>query len=73
MKRNKSLIDKELTPKAHRCVVGACPAIFKSTRKSYFIVGKIVAEEDIEDEIKKRIGEGEVLIEIPTDIIDKME
>lgn len=62
---------QERTPKEMACIgVLACPAVFEHDT-SYLIIGKVV--NPLEYGIEKRIGEDEVLIEVPTKLIDLME
>ena len=61
-------ITRELTPKANRCGIGACPAIFETNQNSYAIIGKKISAKNLG--VSKRIGKNEVLIEIPKNILD---
>ena len=61
----------EITPKELRCFIGACPSAYEGTRERneiYLIVGRQVNPADAG--LEKRVGEGEVLIEIPRELID---
>ena len=83
---------QEITPKANRCsvfacpaiygaikslsencVVGTCPEIYESEEKEniYLIVGKQI--DPTGAGLEKKVGEGEVLIEVPKEIIDNKE
>lgn len=54
----------------HRCgsVVTGCPAIFKSEKQTYIIIGKIV-DQNILDELGNRVSTDETAIEIPVALI----
>ena len=62
-------ISKEVTPKDMMCGVGACPAIFKTNKGTYAIVGKTLNAEKLG--IANRIGKNEVLIEVPMKLLAK--
>ena len=58
------------TPKPLQCIVRACPAIYEATKESspiYLIVGKRINAE--EAGLAHRVGEGEVLIEVPKGLL----
>ena len=60
----------ELTPEALRCGIGAiCPAIFKTDRGTYVLVGNAI-DEKTSDDLARRIGAGECAIEIPAALLD---
>jgi len=61
-------ITKDLTPKIEMCAVAACPAIFKTNKGSYALIGKRLNAKDLK--VDKRVGKDEVLIEVPKKIID---
>ena len=73
---------RESTPDEMMCIgfVG-CPAIYGGLEKSddatrkenevYLIIGKVV--NPIEAGLENKIGEGEALIAVPRDLIDKMQ
>ncbi len=62
-------ITKERTPKEMLCGIGACPAIFETSRGSYAIIGKTLNAKALG--ISKRVGKDEILIEVPRALIDK--
>ena len=66
---------RESTPEAMMCSgFGPYPFTHEAIRegkKVYLIIGKIV--NPIEAELEKKVGEGEALIEVPRDLIDKMK
>ena len=70
---------KEITPKSHYCGVGVCPAIYSPEQKSevYLIIGKLIPKDSLKDvklgDLEKKIGEDEVLIEVPRGLIDDLE
>ena len=59
---------EELTPEPLQCGVGACPAIFKTNRETYALIGKKLDPKEMK--VDKRVGKDEVLIEIPKELID---
>ena len=61
-------ITKELTPKGMGCIVGACPAIFETSKGSYALIGKKLNAKALG--ISHRVGKDELLIEIPRGLID---
>jgi hypothetical protein len=61
-------------PQETTCGIGACPTIQKSKTQSYLIIGRQLSTQEIEKtNLAKKIGKGEVLIEVPKDLIDKMK
>ncbi len=50
------------------CAACACPAIFKTNKGSYALIGKKLNAKDLK--VDKRVGKDEVLIEVPKKIID---
>ena len=56
---------KEITPKEGRCVGIGCPSVFKTDRKTLIIVGSIPANGDLPRNVRKKMGKGEVAVEIP--------
>lgn len=61
----------ELTPARHRCygVSSTCPAVFKSEKRTYVIVGKVI-DVSSHEELRGRIGDNEAAVEIPADLIE---
>lgn len=64
-------IVRDLTPDTHRCGIGACPAVFETDRGTIVLVGKVLSDTD-RAQLAERIGEGEVAIEIPRDLIQNV-
>ncbi|MCK5624897.1 hypothetical protein KAI04_03580 [Candidatus Pacearchaeota archaeon] len=70
---------KEITPSNNHCVIGACPSIFESKKDKdvYLIIGKLLPKESLNNvglgDLEKKIGEDEVLIEVPRTLIDNKE
>ena len=56
---------KEITPKEGRCGVGPCPAVFKTDRKTFIVIGAVPANDDLPSNIRKKMGKGETAVEIP--------
>ena len=61
---------KELTPKEMKCTVVTCPGIYGS-KGNYLIIGTKVNPADFG--LEKKVGENEVLVQVPKKLIDKME
>ena len=70
-KQNKTKV-LNVTPERHRCLMTACPTIFKTEDGKYIIVGRILSAEELIEEVKKKVGEGEIAIEIPASLIDEL-
>jgi len=62
---------EELTPKDSKCLTCACPSIYEGAEKKYLIIGKKANPSDFG--LEKKVGEGEILISVPKEIIDNME
>jgi len=60
---------KNKTPTENACAVAACAAIYEDKSGKYLIVGKI---EDAKNysKLEGKVGEGEILISVPKEIID---
>jgi hypothetical protein len=54
----------ELTPSNKRCMIGACPAIFKNDRGQLVVIGRLLSMNETESALSGRIGPDEVAIEI---------
>ena len=79
---------KEITPDEFRCGVGMCPAVYELAKldcgvgscptlyedenhQNYLIIGKKAAPKMFG--LEGKIGNDEVLISIPKDLVDKMK
>ncbi len=66
---------RSITPKEMNCLLVQCPGIYETSKEGkenvYLIVGKVVNPKDAG--LEKKVGKGEVLIEVPKDLIDKRE
>jgi len=65
---------RDLTPRELSCGVGGCPSIYGAERKNvavYLIVGKVI--DPASAGLEKKVGDGEVLIEVPRALIDNKE
>lgn len=60
----------EITPKEMKCLVGACSRIYKD-KGNYLIICKKVDPKKVG--LEKKVGEGEILIEVPKKLIDEKE
>ena len=65
---------KDITPGNMACVIGSCPAIYEATKtgeESYLIIGRVVSPREAGLEVK--VGEGEILIEIPRELFANLK
>ncbi len=53
------------------CVVGACPALFKSNRKTYVVVGSRLSVKEAKAVLAGKVAKHETVVEIPLDILKK--
>ena len=60
---------KEVTPAEARCGVGPCPAVFKTDRGTFIIVGSTLANDGLPLAVRRKIGEGEVAVEVPEQVL----
>ncbi|MDA3836373.1 MAG: hypothetical protein PF542_02010 [Nanoarchaeota archaeon] len=69
---------KDITPISNRCGIGVCPAIYESEKKKnvYLVIGKLLPKKSLNNiglgYLEKKIGEDEVLIEVPRTLIDNL-
>ena len=66
------MIVVEKTPPEFYCIAGTCPSLFETNRGTYIIVGKKVNLKEITQEIKNKIGVGEIGIEVPKALITEL-
>ncbi len=66
------MIVVEKTPAKLFCAVYACPSVFETNRGTYIIVGKNLNRSEITQEIKNKIGEGEIAVEVPKGLLDEL-
>lgn len=57
----------EITPKQFSCQAGGCPAIFKTDRGTYLIIGTKL--DSAASQLSHRIGPNEVVIEVPIELM----
>jgi len=62
---------REITQKkVLQCVAGlGCPSIFETDRKTLIIVGSVPANNDLPANIRRKMGKGEMAVEIPTMVL----
>jgi len=58
----------EITPEDMRCGIAACSGIYEE-KGNYLIIGTKVSPKDFG--LEKKVGEGEILIEVPKKLIDE--
>ena len=71
MNKNKKFKATEITHMSMRSLIGACPAVFKTNRDSFVIVGNIL-DKEVYEEVGFKIGKGETAIEVQKDLITKL-
>lgn len=59
---------RDRTPKPLACIVGGCPAVFETQRGTFVLIGRCLSEEERAG-IQGRIGEGEMAIEVPRELL----
>lgn len=59
----------EKTPKTLQCIVGTCPAIFKTDRNTYIVIGKRVSDKRISQRLIDRVGQDEIIVEFPKQLL----
>ncbi len=60
---------KEITPLESRCGVGPCPAVFQTDRNTVVVIGTVLAGNETPENIRRKLGRGEVAIEIPEKVL----
>ena len=60
---------KEITPVSARCGVGPCPSIFQTDRGTFLVIGSIPAVNELPRNVRKKLGKGEVAIEVPQNVL----
>lgn len=68
IKGNKVIV-KEITPKSMICALGVCPAIFETNNDTFILVGRKIDSGEGIDPVNKKVGEGEIAIEIPKKLL----
>ena len=67
----KELKVNDITPTSLFCIVGSCPAIFKTNNDTFIIIGKQLNKTESKP-IQHKIGQNETAIEIPKELITKL-
>ena len=70
--RKNKLTIVEKTPAEFHCVIGTCPSVFETDRGTYIIVGKKLNLKEVTQEVKNKIGDGEIAVEIPKGLLDEL-
>ena len=63
----------EITPKRFLCIAAACPSVFETEKRTFLIIGKKLNKDNIPDEVKRKIGSDEMVIEVPKNLITDLE
>ena len=63
----------EITPKRFHCIAAACPSVFETEKGTFLIIGKELDNENIPDEVRKKIGNNEMVIEVPKNLITNLD
>ena len=69
-KRN-TMKAKNITSRKNYCGIGACPSVFETDRETIIIVGSIPANNDLPQSIRRKMGRGEVAVEVPKGLLEK--
>ena len=64
---------KEITPIQFMCILTACPSIFEAEKGTFLIIGKKLDNENIPDEVKRKIGSDEMVIEVPKNLLTDLD
>ena len=62
----------EKTPKSMSCILGSCPAVFETDRKTYIVIGKQLKPDQIAKFLENRVGNGETAIEFPKQLLSEI-
>ena len=52
------------------CGAGPCPSAHKTSRGTYFIVGRQLSPDEVSELLPVHIGEGEAAVEIPQALVE---
>ena len=63
----------EITPNKFHCIAAACPSVFETDSGKLLIIGKKLGKESIPDDVKKKIGSDEMVIEVPKNLITDLD
>lgn len=69
--KNKTKITN-VTPVSLNCMGVACPSIFNTDNGKYIIIGKKLEDKDLSQAVKDKIGDGEIAIEIPQELLGEL-
>jgi hypothetical protein len=62
----------EITPASKRCIVGACPAVFKNEQGQLIVIGRMLTADEANSSLGGRIGDGEIAIEISPEFFSNL-
>ena len=72
-KKNRSnLKTVEITPQSFRCALISCPSVFETDSGNYIIVGKKLNLKEVSQEVKNKIGDDEIAVEVPKGLLDEL-
>lgn len=60
----------DITPEGWNCLLGSCPAVFRTDSGSYVLIAR-TATPETRSMLANRVGEGEVVVEFPADLLEK--
>ena len=63
----------EKTPDKLYCLIGTCPSVFETDEGTFLIIGKKLNIKNIPEEVKRKIGSDEMIIEIPKNLITELD
>ena len=56
-----------------QCGVGMCPTVFKTDDGNLLIVGELIPDDQIPEEVREKIGTDEAVVKIPADLVKDLE
>lgn len=63
----------EITPNKLRCALLSCPSVFETDKGTLLIIGKKLDKESVPNEVKRKIGSDEMVIEVPKNLITELD
>jgi len=63
----------EITPKALRCGVGPCPAVFETDQGTYVIVGTRLTRKQLDEQLPGKVAPHEEAIEISKEFFSELK
>ena len=60
---------RDITPKSLQCIISSCPAIYETDRGTIVLIGRRLDSVRDSGLLPGKVGEGEVAIEIPRELL----